>query len=62
MYKIGFKFEVVKNEIIGIIDGVTTTRIYSVAFFEDESFYYRADVHEGTITGNLKIGVYKEIA
>ena len=62
MYKIGFKFEVVKNGIIGIIDGVTTTGIYGVAFFEDGSFYFHADVYEGTIINNLKIGAYKEIS
>lgn len=62
MYKIGFKFKVVKNGIIGIIDGVTTTGIYSIMFYQDGCPYYRADVHEGTITGNLQIGSYKELA
>jgi hypothetical protein len=61
MYKTGFKFEVVKNGIIGIIDGVSTTGIYSVAFFKDSGFYYRASVYEKTIIDNLKIGAYKEI-
>lgn len=62
MYKIGFKFEVAKNGLIGIIDGVTTTGIYSVSFYENGGLYLRADVYEGTITDNLKIGAYKEIA
>lgn len=61
MYKIGFKFVVVKNGIIGVIDGVSTKGIYSVSFFKDDSFYYRADVYEGTIAGNLKIGLYKGV-
>jgi hypothetical protein len=61
MYKTGFKFEVVKNGIIGIIDGVSTTGIYSVAFFKDGGFYYHASVYERTIIDNLKIGAYKEI-
>lgn len=30
MFKNGFTFKVVKNNIIGQIDGVTTTGIYSV--------------------------------
>lgn len=62
MYKIGFRFEVTKNGIIGEVDGVSTTGIYSVCFFENGSFYYRTDVYEGTITNNLKYGIYKEIA
>lgn len=61
MYKIGFSFKVKKNGIIGTIDGVTTTGIYSVSFFENGSFYYRADVYEGTIRDNLKYGYYEEI-
>lgn len=61
MYKIGFKFKVVKNGIIGVIDGVSTLGIYSVVFYMDEFPYYRADVFEGTITNNLQNGVYEEI-
>lgn len=61
MYKNGFRFEVTKNGIIGEIDGVTTTGIYSVCFYENGSMYYRADVYESTITNNLKIGAYKAI-
>ena len=61
MYKTGFRFEVVKNGIVGIIDGVTTTGIYSVAFYEGGEMYFRADVHEGTIRDNLKYGYYKEV-
>jgi hypothetical protein len=61
MYKIGFKFEVVKFGIIGIIDGVSTPGIYSVAFFDYYGFYCRRSVYEGTIIDNLKIGAYKEI-
>lgn len=61
MYKIGFTFKVVKNGIVGVIDGVTTTGIYSVVFFENGSLYYRADVHEGTIRDNLKYGFYEKV-
>lgn len=61
MYKAGFKFEVVKNGIIGEIDGVSTTGIYSVCFYRDGSMYYRADVYEGTIRDNLKYGYYREV-
>lgn len=61
MFKNGFRFRVVKNGIIGEIDGVSTTGIYSVCFYEDGKFYYRADVHEGTIADNLKYGYYEAI-
>lgn len=60
MYKNGFTFKVAKNGIIGVVDGVTTTGIYSVCFYENGSFYYRADVHEGTIKDNLLHGFYQE--
>lgn len=61
MYRNGFRFEVTKNGIIGEIDGVTIAGIYSVCFFENGSMYLRADVHESTITNNLKSGLYKEV-
>lgn len=61
MYKNGFRFEVTKNGIIGEIDGVTTTGIYSVCFYQNGEMYYRADVYESTITNNLKVGAYKAI-
>lgn len=61
MFKNGFTFKVKKNGIIGVIDGVTTTGIYSVAFYENGSFYYRADVYEGTIRDNLEHGYYEEM-
>lgn len=61
MFKNGFTFKVVKNNIIGQIDGVTTTGIYSVVFYKNGSIYYRADVYEGTIINNLKSGFYKEV-
>ena len=61
MFKLGFKFKVVKNGIIGVIDGVTRSGVYSVSFYEDNELCYQADVHEGTITGNLNIGTYKEL-
>jgi hypothetical protein len=61
MYKNGFRFEVVKNGIIGEINGVTTTGIYNVCFFEDGQLYYTADVYEGTIRDNLKYGYYREV-
>jgi len=62
MYKCGFKFEVVKNGNIGVIDGVSTTGIYSVVFYKDGEVYLRAGVEEGTIRENLKDGRYKEIS
>lgn len=61
MYKIGFRFKVAKNGIIGEIDGVTRHGIYSVCFYENGSMYFRADVHEATITNNLKYGFYVAI-
>lgn len=61
MYKNGFEFEVVKNGIIGIIDGVSTTGIYSVCFYENGEMYHRADVHESTITNGLECGAYRAL-
>ena len=61
MYKCGFKFEVVKNGIVGVIDGVSTAKVYSVAFYKDGEMYLRADVCEGTIRENLRSGYYREI-
>lgn len=69
MYKIGFKFKVVKNGIVGEVDGVATSGIdgitdkpiCSVCFYENGGLYYRADVFEDTITQNLKHGFYEEI-
>ena len=58
MFGIGFKFEVVKNGIIGIIDGVSTSGIYSVCFYKNGEMYLRADVCEGTIANNIKYGEY----
>ena len=62
MFKNGFTFKVTKNGIIGVIDAVSTTGIYSVCFYRDGSFYHRADVYEGTIRDNLKYGYYEEVA
>ncbi len=62
MYKCGFKFEVVKNGIVGVIDGVSTAKVYSVTFYKNGEMYLRADVCEGTIRENLRSGYYKEIA
>lgn len=62
MYKVGFRFEVVKNGLIGIIKGVTATGLYSVTFYENGRLYLCANVFEDTITLNLKIGAYREIA
>lgn len=62
MYKCGFKFEVVKNGIIGVIDGVSAAKVYSVVFYKDGEIYLRADVCEGTIRENLRSGYYKKIA
>lgn len=61
MYKCGFKFKVTNKNITGEIDGVSTTGIYSVVFYENGSMYYRADVYESTITNNIKYGVYEII-
>jgi hypothetical protein len=60
MYKIGFRFEVTKNGMIGVITGYSSG-IYGVAFYEDNELYLIADVHEGTITNNLATGAYKEL-
>ena len=60
-YKIGFAFEVVRNKVTGIIDGVTTASIYNVVYYKNGSPFYRADVFEGTLTANLKAGIYKEV-
>lgn len=58
---VGFKFEVVKNGIIGVIDGKSRNGIYDVTFFKDGNFYLSARVYEETIINNLIYGVYKEI-
>lgn len=60
MYKMGFKFKIAKNGIIGIITGYSSG-IYGVAFYKNNELYLVADVHEGTITNNLTAGEYKEI-
>ena len=61
MIKNGFKFKVKKNGIVGQVDGVTTTGIYSVCFYQNGEMYYRTDVYEGTIINNLKYGHYEVI-
>lgn len=62
MFKNGFRFEVVKNGIIGEITGVTREGVYGVLFFNKDGIpYYRADVFEGTIRDNLRLGNYKEV-
>lgn len=61
MFKNGFTFKVANGNITGQIDGITTTGIYSVVFYNNGSAYYRADVYEGTIKNNLKSGFYKEV-
>ena len=58
MYKNGFMIEVVKNGIIGKIDG-EASGIYSMVFFQNGQMYYRAEVTEGTINENLAYGYWK---
>ena len=61
MLKNGFSFEVVKNGIIGELDGLTRPGIWSVCFYENGSMIHRYDVYEQTIINNLKAGLYKEV-
>lgn len=60
MYKLGMKFVVVKNGIVGEITGYESG-IYSVAFSNNDGVYAVYSVYEGTIRDNLRIGNYKEI-
>lgn len=60
MYKNGTIFEVVKNGIIGKIDG-EASGIYSIVFFQGGQMYYRASVTKGTITENLAYGYWKPL-
>ena len=61
MYKIGFKFKVSKNNLIGEVMGVSFAGVYDVIFWENDRVYMRADVHEGTISNNIKYGFYMPI-
>lgn len=60
MLKNGLCFKVLKTNIYGIIDGVSTADVYSMVFYQDGYFYLRADVTEGTIKDNLHFGLWQE--
>lgn len=59
--KIGDKFKVVKNGIVGTIVGGSDP-VFHVSFIKpDGSWYYNADVHYTTIANNLKYGFYERM-
>lgn len=58
MYKIGFKFKVMNDNLIGEIFGVSAAGVYDVIFWDNKRVYMRADVHEDTISNNIKYGFY----
>lgn len=59
MYKNGQKFKVVKNGIICEITGVSTSGIYSMAFYENDELFFQGDVTQGTIENNIEYGFWK---
>ena len=61
MYKLGFTFKVKENGYIGVINGVTTTGIYHVAFYENGELRFQVEVCEGVIRNNLADGTYEEV-
>ena len=61
MYKLGFTFKVKESGYIGVINGVTTTGTYHVAFYENGELWCQIDVCEGVIKNNLEDGTYEEV-
>ena len=60
MYKNGFLFEVVKNGIIGKIDG-EASGVYSIVLFQGGQMYDRVEVTEGTVNENIAYGYWKPL-
>lgn len=58
MYK-DLVFKVVERGITGVVVDMTDKGLYDVCFMRNGTLYLRAEVHEETITDNLKYGVYE---
>ena len=65
MLKPGFKFEVVKNGIVGEVGEKCQVRnneqTYNVLFYEGKIPCYYAEVFESTIVNNLGLGNYRAL-